>query len=325
MERTIDILHSRSLEEARPMTTRRSFVLTAAMLPALVMRSPAEGTNVRAADIGGDIRLHYVEEGEGPPLVFVHGSLSDFSYWQPQFPVLSRQCRTIAYSRRYDWPNSNPAIPGYSALTDADDLAAFIAALNLKRPVVCGHSYGALTALFLAVRHPHAARALVLAEPPAVSLLNHLSQPDSAKGREMFADIEARMVDPMRQAFAAGRREEGVGIFIDYVFRDPHAWERFSAADRADTMKNAHEWDVMMTAGTLFPDLPPAAVRNIDLPVLMFSGAESYPFLMATDAELERLLRHVKRFVIPGTGHQMWVKDGEFCRAWTLEFLHALS
>lgn len=65
-----------------------------------------------AADIGGGIRLHYVQEGSGPTIVFVHGSLSDYSYWSDQLPQFATHYHVIAYSRRYNYPNDNPAHPG---------------------------------------------------------------------------------------------------------------------------------------------------------------------------------------------------------------------
>lgn len=303
--------------------TRRGFALGALAFSAtgFARASAVAPPKFAAADIGNGIRLHYVEQGKGPPLVFVHGSISDYGYWKEQFPYFVPDHRAIAYSRRYNWPNDNPAQAGYSAITDADDLAALIGTLGLKQPVVIGHSYGALTALFLAVRHPQVARALVLAEAPAVSLLNHIDGPGSAQGRAIFADIERRMVEPMRAAFARGEREKGVGVFIDYVYNDPRKWESFSPADRADTMKDAHEWDVMMTTGTLFPELPPPQVRAIALPAMMLSGAESYSFLRPIDAEVAHLLSRVQRFIVAGAGHQMWLQKGDFCRAKTRDFL----
>ena len=94
----------------------------------------------------------------------------------------------IAYSRRYDFPNRNPYRTGYSAITDADDLAKLVRTLGVDRIVVIGHSYGAFAALFLAIRHPELVRAMVLAEAPAVSLLNHLSGEQAPTGKAMFHD-----------------------------------------------------------------------------------------------------------------------------------------
>ncbi len=142
-----------------------------------------------------------------------------------------------------------------------------------------GHSYGALTALFLAVKHPELVRALVLAEPPAVSLLSHLPGEKAQTGKAMFEDIQRRMVTPMQHAFRRGDRDAGVAAFIDYVFNDLHGWDKMSEPARRETLRDAHEWDVMMTTGILFPDIEPPTIRKITAPVLLLSGAQSYPFL----------------------------------------------
>jgi non-heme chloroperoxidase len=212
----------------------------------------ADSPVIQTVDIGNGITLHYVEAGQGTPVIFVHGSLSDGGYWADQIGPFAEHYRAIAYSRRYNYPNINPAGPGYSAVVDAEDLAAFINALHLPKVVVIGHSYGALTALFLAVKHPELVGALVLAEPPAISLLAHLSGDKAQTGKAMFEDIQKGMVAPMRQAFRRGDRNAGIAAFIDYVFNGPHAWDKMSDSARQDTLRNAHEWDLIMTTGISF-------------------------------------------------------------------------
>ncbi|HEV8183308.1 MAG TPA: alpha/beta hydrolase, partial [Candidatus Angelobacter sp.] len=126
---------------------------------------------VQKAIVRNGVELHYVDRGMGVPVVFVHGSLSDGGYWGDQVNAFAHAgFRAIAYSRRHSPPNNNKALPGYSAVVDADDLAALITKLHLGRVHVVGHSYGALTALFLAARHPELVRTMVLAEAPAVTL-----------------------------------------------------------------------------------------------------------------------------------------------------------
>jgi pimeloyl-ACP methyl ester carboxylesterase len=49
--------------------------------------------------------FEYFEDGSGEPLVFVHGSASDYRTWQGQTNIFAGRFRTIAYSRRYHWPN----------------------------------------------------------------------------------------------------------------------------------------------------------------------------------------------------------------------------
>jgi non-heme chloroperoxidase len=278
------------------------------------------GAPQNTVDIGGGVHLAYVEAGRGEPVVFVHGSLSDYSYWDDQIAPFAEARRVIAYSRRYNAPNSNPPRPGYSAVTDSEDLARLIETLGLGRVHVVGHSYGALAALFLAISRPKLVRTLVVAEAPAVSLLAHVQGEHAELGRAMLADINARMVAPMRAAFAEGRREAGVEIFIDYVFGRPGTWRSFSPASKAETLKDAGEWDVMMISGELFPELPPQQVRAIAAPVLLLSGEKSYPFLAVIDQALTQLLPDNRRIVIKNATHQMWLQEPRRCRDSVLAF-----
>ena len=276
---------------------------------------------IKEVVIRDGIRLHYVEQGSGTPLVLVHGSLSDGGYWTDQIGPLSEHYHVIAYSRRYNYPNRNPTRAGYSAVTDADDLASLIGTLGLGKVVVLGHSYGALAALFLTVRHPRLVRAMILAEPPAVSLLTHLTGAEAKSGMDSFDDIQRRMVEPMRQAFRSGDRNAGVAIFMDYVFNDPHAWQKMSESSRQQTLKNAHEWDVMLAGGTLFPVIDPGTIERITVPTLLLSGAKSYPFLALICQDLARLLPNRQNIVLPDAGHQMWYERPEECRRDVENFL----
>lgn len=277
---------------------------------------------VRKVIVGHGVELHYVDRGTGVPVVFVHGSLSDGSYWNDQVNAFAKAgYRAIAYSRRYNPPNNNKTRPGYSAIVDAEDLAAFITKLRLGRVHVVGHSYGAFTALFLAARHPELVRTLVLAEAPAVSLLEHLEGEKAATGKAMFADIQDRMVRPMQAAFRKGDRESGLRAFINYVLDDPKAWEKMPDDAHQDMLDHAHEWDVMMTTGELFPVLEPQAVRKITVPTLLLSGEKSYRFLGLIDQELTRLLPHVRQIVLHGATHRMWFEQPEVCQNAVLGFL----
>lgn len=286
-----------------------------------VAQTKSSAPAIKTVAIGHGIVLHYVEQGTGTPVVFVHGSLSDGGYWADQIGPFAEHYRAIAYSRRYNYPNDNPAQSGYSAVTDAEDLAGFIHVLGLGKVVVIGHSYGALTALFLVVKHPELVRALVLAEPPAISLLTHLPGKEAKIGKDSYDDIEQRMVEPMQERFRQGEREAGVAVFIDYVFNDPHAWEKMSASSREETLRDAHEWDVMMTKGTLFPEIRPESIREIRVPTLLLSGAKSYPFLALITEELARLLPHRENIVFPDAGHQMWYQHPDECRTDVEAFL----
>jgi len=275
---------------------------------------PQFKTDALVAALDDGTQLYYVTASIGAPVIFVHGSLSDYSYWQDQLGPFAQQYRVLAYSRRYNWPNQNPARRGYSAVVDAGDLARFITRLNLAPAHIVGHSYGAFAALFLAARHPQLVRTVTLAEPPAMSLLAHVPGDQAAAGAAMLKDVRAHMVAPMKAAFAKHDTPGGVRAFIDYVKGKPGAWDAFSDAEKAATLKDAHEWEVIFAGGELFPELKPAEVAGITAPVLMLSGAKSYPFLGLIDQALAALLPGAQHIVFPNATHQMWLEEPQACR-----------
>jgi len=288
---------------------------------AVPLRAKDEAPLLKEITLSNGVALHYVEQGTGTPVIFVHGSLGDYTYWKQQVDAFAKHFHVVDYSRRYNWPNENKAVPNYSAETDADDLAELIKSLRLSPANVVGHSYGALTGLFLAIRHPELLRRLVLAEPPAVPLLEHLSGENAQEGKTLYADIQARMVAPMHDHFAAGDRNAGIATFIAYVSNDPEAWGKMSPAAQAETLRDAHEWDVMMTTGVLFPAIAPDSIRQIRTPVLLISGAKSFHFLGLIDDELARLLPNSQRLIVPDAGHDMWEQAPELCRTRVEQFL----
>jgi pimeloyl-ACP methyl ester carboxylesterase len=79
--------------------------------------------------------------------------------------------------------------------------------------------------------------------------------------------------------------------------------------------------DVMMTRGTLFPDIDPRRVQGITVPVLLFDGAKSHPFLRLITEELERLLPNHETIVFPEAGHNMWFQAPDVCRKDVEQFL----
>ena len=105
------------------------------LLFALLLCGQAIAQGVQPAKIRvNGVELHYIEQGQGEPLILLHGGQGDYRSWKPQMKALSPQFRVISYSRRYHYPNNNPLTANYhSAFTEADDLAALIRKLKLER------------------------------------------------------------------------------------------------------------------------------------------------------------------------------------------------
>jgi pimeloyl-ACP methyl ester carboxylesterase len=105
--------------------------------------------------------LYHEEHGRGEPLILIHGGLSTSAQWKPVIPRLADGFRVITPDSRGHGRSNNPA-GRLSYARIADDIAALIRALGLRRPVVGGWSDGGQVTLELGVRHPGAAGALIV-------------------------------------------------------------------------------------------------------------------------------------------------------------------
>lgn len=108
------------------------------------------------------IETHYEDEGEGPPIVFVHGATSDRQLWRPVVDRLNDDYRCITYDVRGHGRTGGSDRNTYSVELFADDLAALVDELDLEKPVLCGLSLGGVIAQTYAVRHPDGLEAMVV-------------------------------------------------------------------------------------------------------------------------------------------------------------------
>jgi pimeloyl-ACP methyl ester carboxylesterase len=119
---------------------------------------------IDASIMAGEIELHYVQWGEqGTPLVCAHGLTANAFYFQALAEELAREHRVIAYDLRGRGRSAQPE-HGYSVPIHANDLAKLINALALERPVVLGHSLGAMIALYFAAHYPDKLSKLILVD-----------------------------------------------------------------------------------------------------------------------------------------------------------------
>jgi pimeloyl-ACP methyl ester carboxylesterase len=107
------------------------------------------------------ISIHYEEFGSGAPLIVLHGGSGTLEEWRPMIPSFESHFHIYALDSRAHGKTNNPT-GKLSYRMMADDVAAFIKALDIPRPLVCGYSDGGQIALELAMRHPGLTRALVV-------------------------------------------------------------------------------------------------------------------------------------------------------------------
>lgn len=256
----------------------------------------------RTVQVNGT-ELTYLEQGEGDPIVFVHGSLGDYRVWLELLGPFAERYRTIAMSRRAHYPNA--WTDGYTSClpeVHAADLAALIEALETGPVHLYGHSYGGLVSLVLATRRPELVRTLTLGEPPLFRWLER-----SEEGRALFAAFSATSLEPARQSFQQGDPESAVSTFLDGVIGEG-VFDQIPPPVQAAIMDNAEEMRVELETPpeTFFSTLKREDVERLPMPVLLLLGELSPTLFQHVTGALARCLPDAERATIPGVSHDLY-------------------
>jgi pimeloyl-ACP methyl ester carboxylesterase len=103
----------------------------------------------------GDVKIHAVVGGDGPPLVLLHGFPQTWWEWHRIMPVLAERHTVVALDLRGAGHSDCPQ-GGYDKASLAEDVHGAMVALGFSRYAVCGHDIGAMVALALAFTHREA-------------------------------------------------------------------------------------------------------------------------------------------------------------------------
>lgn len=125
------------------------------------------------------IDIHYIERGEGTPLLAVHGFQNSHFSFTPLFDWLSERFRVYALDLRGHGDSDKPRGP-YTIQTFADDVVGFLDALGIERVDYLGHSMGGRTGTMVGIRHSGRLSRLMLSASSA--------GPPSGAYRQMFEE-----------------------------------------------------------------------------------------------------------------------------------------
>ena len=266
---------------------------------------------LNSARVNGTTLAYRIVGDSGTPVVFVHGSVADQGDWDRQVTTFAQTHRVLVYSRRYHPPNQ-PVNDDqtYSPMLHAEDLAALLLQLDLAPAHIVGSSYGAYTALVLALEHPELVRSVVLGEPPIMPLLNRTPEDDVLR-RAYFANV----LDPARAAFA---HRDSVGALRAFL-----RGEGLAAPAGAKLLTYAFELRHEMLANRE-QYMAPLKCRDLGAlhtGVLLVSGDRSPPVFHAINAELARCLQNDSTATIPGAGHSMHTSNPAYYNQVILRYL----
>jgi pimeloyl-ACP methyl ester carboxylesterase len=244
-----------------------------------------------------DVSLPYIEQGQGAPVVFVHGAFSDLRAWAPQREAVARRFRFIAYTQRYfgtdPWPDKGEP---YSQVTHAADLAAFIRQLNVGPVYLVGRSYGGTVAVRVALQHPELVRAVFVQEPTIAAAA--VADPDV----QGVLKKERGGMAPAREAAKAGKADEATRLFADWSNGQPGGFDALPPETRSMHLDNGR------TVALHFAAAPPPKVSCADLgqmkrPLAITAGELTRPFFKILAETAHNCVPGSQLILIPGARH----------------------
>jgi esterase len=253
--------------------------------------------------------MAYLEVGNGPPLVCVHGTLGDFRTWYSVLGPLSKKHRVIAVSLRHLFPEHWDGIGGaYQMSQHIDDTIAFIEKVGAPLDLM-GHSRGGHLAFRVAQARPDLLRKVVLIEPGG-SMDASLDPAESAARGPRIA-ISAEKV-------RAGDIEGALQNFFEDI-EGEGSWRRVPAAAKQQLRDNVYSF-----LGQINESRKPYALADaqaIKTPTLLIGGGATKGNLSVIWRVLAEHIKGARTAVIPDTGHWMFEQaPQEFCQVVT-EFL----
>lgn len=108
-----------------------------------------------------DITLHYIEAGEGFPLILLHGNGSSSAYFEHQIPYFAKQYHVYAVDTRGHGASPRGTAP-FTMRQFAEDLRSFMDAKNIEKAHILGFSDGGNIAMTFALRCPERIERLIL-------------------------------------------------------------------------------------------------------------------------------------------------------------------
>lgn len=256
----------------------------------------------------GSVAIEYSDDGQGLPVVLVHGFANDRTLWEPQVHALASRYRLIAPDLRGFGGSSNTDGSGVSMDQYADDVAMLLHHLDLDAAVVGGISLGGYVALAFALRHPQRALGLVLANTRAGA-----DPPDWGPFRE----------DMVRTVLSRGA-EAVVENYGDKPFR-PDCAEPVKERVRRMIRRQPTAGLVSGTRGMAQrPDRTPQ-LASIAVPTLVIHGTADQYIPVAEAEAMHRAIVGSRYVCLAGAGHLSNVDSADAFNAALDEFLQPLA
>lgn len=250
----------------------------------------------------GGVRTAYEVEGNGPPLLMLHGAEGSRRQFTLIKPELTDRYTVITYDQRDCGDTTGPQTPATLAML-ADDAYALLAALGHSTAFVYGTSFGGRVAQAFAVRHAKVVRRLVLSSTwplnTSIASANREVAQELARLRSLLPDSAEQLAE--------------------YFF--PAAWLADHPAARAHFKAAPPRSDRSERRAAAVADMPDLDISRIDRPTLLIAGALDRVVPAELTLSLADAIGDSRTVLLPDVGHLSVTQAPKAVAAHLLEFL----
>lgn len=253
----------------------------------------------------GDLRLHAVTGGTGPPLLLLAGWPQTWYAWRLLMPALARDYEVIAVDPRGVGLSEKP-LTGYDTGTLANDMVALMAALGHQKFALAGHDIGMWTGYALAADHPDRLDRLAVAEAAIPGLSPSPPLFGSQDLNDRLWHFGFNRLAEMNELLVRGREH----LFFGHQFASKAASPAALPADAVQVYIEAltASPEALRSSFEFYRALDVTIEQNerrkshrLALPVLTIAGAESSAELVGNTMRLAA--DDVDSLILPGCGH----------------------
>jgi epoxide hydrolase 4 len=259
------------------------------------------------AEVNG-MRLHYVEQGTGPLILFLHGFPEFWYAWKDLLAECGRDHRAVAPDLRgYNFSEMPAAVESYRVPILVEDIRSLALALGASKFVLVGHDWGGVVAWGFAAAHPEMLEKLVIINAPhpailARELLRNPAQQQASDYFNLFAAPAAEAVLAQNDFAMLQRAVFGSWTTAEDRQKYLECWRRGLTGGlnyyRAAGLKSPMTVEDFARLGFAAP--PPIAV-----PTLVIWGEKDFALLPGLLDGLEAHVERLKIVRVPDAGH--WV------------------
>lgn len=265
----------------------------------------------RYAEVNG-VRLHYVEQGKGPLILFLHGFPEFWYSWKDLLADFGRDHHAVAVDMRgYNLSSRPEAVDAYSVPVIVEDMRALAVKLKARKFVLVGHDWGGVIAWAFAAQHPEMLDRLVIINAPhptvfSRELANNPAQQKASGYFNLFNSPQAEQVlsqnnyADMLAAFGSSLNEEDRKVYLA-------AWSRPGGLTGGLNYYRAAQLHSPAGASPGQAAQPPAIppLAPISTPTLVIWGEKDTALLTGNLEGLDQFVKRVTIQRVPDGSH--WV------------------